>query len=106
MFQTNRSNLQIFYALLNYLGESDPILNTDQRCGTEGKGNDVFTVNATIPRSAKCLQAALLCAASLACAAVAGAEPRGIDAAKSTMTVHVGKSGVFSTFGHNHVIAA
>jgi polyisoprenoid-binding protein YceI len=37
---------------------------------------------------------------------VARAEPRGIDAAKSMMTVYVGKSGVFSTFGHNHVIAA
>jgi polyisoprenoid-binding protein YceI len=36
----------------------------------------------------------------------AGAEPHAIDTQSSTMTVHVGKSGVFSAFGHEHVISA
>ncbi len=34
------------------------------------------------------------------------AQPRTIDTAKSTMTVRVYKSGVFSALGHNHEIAA
>src|SRR5689334_4310254 len=34
------------------------------------------------------------------------AQPRAIDVAKSTVTVRVYKSGVFSAFGHNHEIAA
>jgi polyisoprenoid-binding protein YceI len=40
----------------------------------------------------------------VACAA--SAQPRPVDAAKSTMTVRVSKSGVFSAFGHNHEISA
>ena len=34
------------------------------------------------------------------------AQPHAIDTAKSTMTIRVYKSGVFSAFGHNHEIAA
>ena len=41
-----------------------------------------------------------------ACAAAAFAQPRAIDTANSTLTVHVYKSGVLSAFGHNHEIAA
>ena len=33
------------------------------------------------------------------------AQPRPIDPDKSTMTVHVGKAGAFSAFGHSHEIA-
>jgi len=42
----------------------------------------------------------------LALAAIAHAAPRAIDTKTSTMTVHVGKSGAFSAFGHDHVISA
>jgi polyisoprenoid-binding protein YceI len=41
-----------------------------------------------------------------ALAAALPAQPRAIDPAKSTMTIHVSKSGVFSALGHNHEIAA
>jgi len=41
-----------------------------------------------------------------ACVALAGAQPHTIDTKTSTMTVHVGKSGAFSAFGHDHVITA
>lgn len=34
------------------------------------------------------------------------AAPRPIDVAKSVITIQVGKSGVFSAFGHNHVVRA
>jgi polyisoprenoid-binding protein YceI len=37
---------------------------------------------------------------------VAIGQPRPIDAAKSVMTVHVYKTGVFSALGHDHEIAA
>src|SRR5947207_2783384 len=50
--------------------------------------------------------AALLLTAAVWCVSPASAESHAIDSAKSTMTVHVGKTGVFSGFGHNHVIAA
>ena len=39
-------------------------------------------------------------------ASAAYAQPRAIDTKKSTMTVRVYKSGVFSTFGHDHEISA
>lgn len=47
-----------------------------------------------------------LFAAGMLWAAAASAQPREIDAAKSSMTVHVEKTGVFSAFGHEHQIAA
>src|SRR4051812_23324735 len=40
------------------------------------------------------------------CSEAALAQPRAIDAVKSTITVRVYKAGVFSAFGHNHEIAA
>jgi polyisoprenoid-binding protein YceI len=42
----------------------------------------------------------------LACAAAANGQPRAIDAAKSTMTVRVYKSGMLSALGHDHEISA
>jgi polyisoprenoid-binding protein YceI len=44
--------------------------------------------------------------AIVACAAAANGQPRAIDAAKSTMTVHVYKAGMFSALGHDHEISA
>ncbi|HJZ96296.1 MAG TPA: YceI family protein [Candidatus Solibacter sp.] len=46
------------------------------------------------------------CLAILTLALPVHAAPRTIDTKTSTMTVHVGKSGAFSAFGHDHVIAA
>ncbi len=43
---------------------------------------------------------------SFACMPRANAQPRAIDTAKSSMTVHVYKAGVFSAFGHDHEISA
>lgn len=48
----------------------------------------------------------LLFAASMLWGASANAQRRPIDAAKSSMTVHVEKTGVLSAFGHEHLIAA
>jgi polyisoprenoid-binding protein YceI len=48
---------------------------------------------------------ALLVTAALAAGPVRG-EMRTIDGKRSTVTVHVGKSGVFSAFGDNHEIRA
>lgn len=43
--------------------------------------------------------------ALMACAAVWG-QPKPIDAAHSTMTVHVFKAGMLSAFGHDHEVTA
>jgi len=40
------------------------------------------------------------------CSKLAVAQPKPIDTAHSSITVHVGKSGVFSAFGHEHVVRA
>src|SRR5690349_13514360 len=48
----------------------------------------------------------VLCAAVLGLAVTLSGQPRMIDAAESTMTVHVSKGGAFSVFGHNHEITA
>lgn len=45
-------------------------------------------------------------AMSLACPVAAYGQPHAIDTAKSAMTVHVYKAGVFSAFGHDHEISA
>lgn len=45
-------------------------------------------------------------AAVLIAAQAVSAQPRHIDAAKSSLTIHAYKSGVFSAFGHDHEIAA
>lgn len=47
-----------------------------------------------------------LCAALLVIASAASGQKREIDVARSTMTVHVAKAGVFSAFGHEHEIGA
>ena len=48
----------------------------------------------------------MIAAAFLAGGLPAYGQPRAIDAAKSSMTVHVYKAGVLSAFGHDHEIAA
>jgi len=44
--------------------------------------------------------------ALLAVVAVAGAQDAAIDVARSTITIHVGKAGLFSAAGHDHTIDA
>lgn len=48
----------------------------------------------------------LLAAASLAFALSAGAQQHNIDTQKSAITIHVGKTGLFSSFGHEHEVIA
>jgi polyisoprenoid-binding protein YceI len=48
----------------------------------------------------------LLTVASLMCALGASAQQHSIDTQKSTLTIHVGKTGAFSGFGHEHVVSA
>jgi hypothetical protein len=45
-------------------------------------------------------------AATLLCALGLSAQQRNIDTQKSTMTVHVGKTGAFSGLGHEHEVRA
>jgi polyisoprenoid-binding protein YceI len=47
-----------------------------------------------------------LAAASLACVLGVGAQQHNIDTQKSTLTIHVGKTGVFSGLGHEHEVRA
>jgi polyisoprenoid-binding protein YceI len=47
-----------------------------------------------------------LAAASLACVLGVGAQQQNIDTQKSTLTIHVGKTGVFSGLGHEHEVRA
>jgi polyisoprenoid-binding protein YceI len=49
---------------------------------------------------------ARVCALILCLTPAAHAAPRAIDTKTSTLTVHVGKSGAFSAFGHDHVVSA
>jgi len=48
----------------------------------------------------------LLAAASLVCVVGASAQQHNIDTQKSTLTIHVGKAGVFSGLGHEHEVSA
>jgi polyisoprenoid-binding protein YceI len=48
----------------------------------------------------------LAAAASLLCALGASAQQHNIDTQKSTLTIHVGKTGVFSGLGHEHEVSA
>ena len=48
----------------------------------------------------------ILAAACLAFALGAGAQQHPIDTQKSTITIHVGKTGLFSAFGHEHEVTA
>jgi polyisoprenoid-binding protein YceI len=47
-----------------------------------------------------------LAATSLLCALGASAQQHNVDAQKSTLTIHVGKTGAFSGFGHEHEVRA
>lgn len=49
-------------------------------------------------------QTVLLAAMSLICVLVVRAQERKIDTQKSTLTIHVGKTGVFSALGHEHEV--
>ena len=51
-------------------------------------------------------QTAFLAAMSLICVLGVSAQQRKIDTQKSTLTIHVGKSGVFSGLGHEHEVRA
>jgi len=48
----------------------------------------------------------LVAAAGLVCALAAGAQQHNVNTQKSTMTIHVGKTGTFSSFGHEHEVRA
>src|SRR5258708_20074292 len=48
----------------------------------------------------------LLAAASLVCTLGVSAQQHNIDTQKSTLTIHVGKTGVFSGLGHEHEVRA
>ena len=47
-----------------------------------------------------------LAAASLVCALGVSAQQHTIDTQKSTLTIHVGKTGAFSGLGHEHEVRA
>ena len=47
-----------------------------------------------------------LAAASLLCVLGASAQQHNIDTQKSTLTIHVGKTGSFSGLGHEHEVRA
>ena len=47
-----------------------------------------------------------LAAATLVCALGVNAQQHNIDTQKSTLTIHVGKTGVFSALGHEHEVHA
>jgi polyisoprenoid-binding protein YceI len=47
-----------------------------------------------------------LAAASLLCALGASAQQHNVDAQKASLTIQVGKTGVFSGFGHEHEVRA
>ena len=51
-------------------------------------------------------QTVFLITASLVCVLGASAQQRNIDTQKSTLTIHVGKTGVFSGLGHEHEVHA
>ena len=51
-------------------------------------------------------QTVFLVAASLVCVSGVSAQQHNIDTQKSTLTIHVGKSGVFSGLGHEHEVSA
>jgi polyisoprenoid-binding protein YceI len=48
----------------------------------------------------------LVAAATLACALGVSAQQKKVDTQKSTLTIHVGKTGFFSGFGHEHEVRA
>src|ERR1700693_2300942 len=52
------------------------------------------------------MRSVFLAAASLVCVLGVSAQQRNIDPQKSTLTIHVGKTGAFSALGHEHEIHA
>jgi len=48
----------------------------------------------------------LLALATLLCTLAVPAQQRNIDTGKSTLTIHVGKTGIFSGLGHEHEVRA
>jgi polyisoprenoid-binding protein YceI len=52
------------------------------------------------------MRSVFLAAASLVCALIVSAQQHNIDTQKSTLTIHVGKTGAFSAFGHEHEVRA
>ena len=53
------------------------------------------------------MRSVFLAAASLVCALIVSAQQQhNIDTQKSTLTIHVGKTGAFSAFGHEHEVRA
>jgi polyisoprenoid-binding protein YceI len=51
------------------------------------------------------MRTVLLAAASFVCAPGVSAQQHNIDTQKSTLTIHVGKTGVFSALGHEHEVS-
>ena len=52
------------------------------------------------------MRSVLLAAASFLCVLGASAQQHDIDTQKSTLTIHVGKTGAFSALGHEHEVRA
>src|SRR5437016_500445 len=52
------------------------------------------------------MQKLLLCLLLAVCSQLAGAEAVPVDTSRSSLTIHVEKSGLFSAFAHNHTIQA
>ena len=52
------------------------------------------------------MRTVFLAAASLVCVLIVSAQQHNIDTQKSTLTIHVGKTGAFSAFGHEHEVRA
>ena len=52
------------------------------------------------------MRTVFLAATSLVCVLIASAQQDNIDTQKSTLTIHVGKTGAFSAFGHEHEVRA
>ncbi len=52
------------------------------------------------------MKRSMFLAASLLCAVGANAQQHNVDAQRATLTIHVGKTGVFSGFGHEHEVRA
>ena len=52
------------------------------------------------------MRTVFLAATSLVCVLIASAQQHNIDTQKSTLTIHVGKTGAFSAFGHEHEVRA
>src|SRR5258708_19952546 len=52
------------------------------------------------------MRTVFLAAASLVCALGVSAQQHNVDTQKSTLTIHVGKTGAFSAFGHEHEVRA